>query len=119
MRASDPGVERGGCVYAGVLGLGSGYKFCLSESDAGPGCDRGRTRTAPGDPLRQRAGADESPFSGVVLERQIELVHIQPGKPTQNAHVESSQGRLRGECLAVSWFRNLFDARRHHGSNRR
>jgi putative transposase len=45
-------------------------------------------------------------------ERQIELVHIQPGKPTQNAHVESFHGRLREECLTVSWFQNLFDARR-------
>jgi transposase InsO family protein len=39
-------------------------------------------------------------------------VHIQPGKPTQNAHVESFHGRLREECLTVSWFQNLFDARR-------
>src|SRR5437667_1744850 len=46
------------------------------------------------------------------VERQIELVHIQPGKPTQNAHVESFHGRLREECLNVSWFQNLFDARR-------
>ncbi len=46
------------------------------------------------------------------LERQIELIHIQPGKPTQNAHVESFHGRLREECLTVSWFQNLFDARR-------
>ena len=46
------------------------------------------------------------------MERQIELVHIQPGKPTQNAHVESFHGRLHEECLNVSWFQNLFDARR-------
>jgi hypothetical protein len=39
-------------------------------------------------------------------------VHIQPGKPTQNARVESFHGRLREECLSVSWFQNLFDARR-------
>jgi len=43
--------------------------------------------------------------------RQIELVHIQPGKPTQNAHVESFHGRLREECSSVSRFQNLFDAR--------
>ena len=34
------------------------------------------------------------------------------GKPTQNARVESFHGRLREECLSVSWFQNLFDARR-------
>jgi putative transposase len=31
---------------------------------------------------------------------------------TQNAHVENFHGRLREECLNVSWFQNLFDARR-------
>ena len=51
-------------------------------------------------------------FLAWCVERQIELVHIQPGKPTQNARVESFHGRLREECLAVSWFQNLFDARR-------
>jgi putative transposase len=51
-------------------------------------------------------------FLAWCVERQIELVHIQPGKPTQNARVESFHGRLREECLSVSWFQNLFDARR-------
>jgi transposase InsO family protein len=45
------------------------------------------------------------------VERKIKLVHIQPDKPTQNAHVESFHGRLREECLTVRWFQNLFDAR--------
>ena len=51
-------------------------------------------------------------FLAWCVERLIELVHIQPGKPTQNARIESFHGRLREECLAVSWFQNLFDARR-------
>jgi len=46
------------------------------------------------------------------VEQKIEVVHIQPGKPTQNARVESFHGRLREECLNVSWFQNLFDAKR-------
>src|SRR6202167_6235602 len=46
------------------------------------------------------------------MEQKIEVVHIQRGKPTQNARAESSAGRLREECLNVSWFQNLFDARR-------
>jgi hypothetical protein len=29
----------------------------------------------------------------------------------QNGHVESFHGKLCEECLRVSWFRNLFDAR--------
>jgi putative transposase len=51
-------------------------------------------------------------FLAWCVERQIELIHIQPGKPTQNARVESFHGRLREECLQVSWFQNLFDAKR-------
>jgi putative transposase len=51
-------------------------------------------------------------FLAWAVERQIELIHIQPGKPTQNARVESFHGRLREECLRLSWFQNLFDARR-------
>jgi putative transposase len=51
-------------------------------------------------------------FLAWCVERQIELIHIQPGKPTQNPHIESFHGRLREECLAISWFQNLFDARR-------
>ena len=46
------------------------------------------------------------------IERQIELLHIQPGKPAQNGRLESFNGKLREECLRVSWFQNLFDARR-------
>jgi putative transposase len=51
-------------------------------------------------------------FLAWCIERGIELVHIQPGKPTQNARVESFHGRVREECLNVSWFQNLFDAKR-------
>jgi putative transposase len=51
-------------------------------------------------------------FLAWCVDRQIELIHIPPGKPTQNARVESFNGRLRDECLSVSWFQNLFDAKR-------
>ena len=32
-------------------------------------------------------------------ERGIRLIHIQPGRPMQNGHVESFNGRFRDECL--------------------
>ena len=51
-------------------------------------------------------------FLAWCIERGIEVIHIKPGKPVQNAHVESFHGRLREECLNASWFQNLFDARR-------
>jgi putative transposase len=51
-------------------------------------------------------------FLAWCLERKIEVVHIEPGKPVQNAHVESFHGKLREECLNASWFQNLFEARR-------
>ncbi len=50
-------------------------------------------------------------FVAWCIERKIELIHIQPGRPMQNGHVESFHGRLREECLRVSWFGNLFEAR--------
>ena len=42
---------------------------------------------------------------------KVGLVHIQPGRPMQNGHVESFHGRLRDECLNTSWFRTLNDVR--------
>ena len=50
-------------------------------------------------------------FLAWCIDRKIELVHIQPGRPMQNGRVESFNGRMREECLNVSWFGNLFEAR--------
>ena len=36
---------------------------------------------------------------------------IDPGKPVQNAYVESFNGRLRDECLNEHWFSTLAEAR--------
>ena len=45
-------------------------------------------------------------------ERGVRLDFIQPGKPVQNAYVESFNGRLRDECLNANWFTSVSDARR-------
>ena len=42
----------------------------------------------------------------------IELRLIEPGKPNQNAYVESFNGRLRDECLNEHWFTSLDHAKR-------
>ena len=46
-----------------------------------------------GSEFRSRA------FDAWAANRGIALLFIQPGKPTQNGHIESFNGRLRDECL--------------------
>lgn len=41
----------------------------------------------------------------------VKLRLIEPGKPNQNAYIESFNGRLRDECLNEHWFPNLLQAR--------
>ena len=42
---------------------------------------------------------------------KVGLLHIQPGRPVQNGHIESFPGRVRDECLNPSWFRTINDVR--------
>jgi len=41
----------------------------------------------------------------------VKLHFIQPGKPTQNAFVESFNGKFREYCLNLNWFAGLEDTR--------
>jgi putative transposase len=45
-------------------------------------------------------------------ERGILLRYTEPGRPMQNGHVESFNGRFRDECLNAHWFTSLADARK-------
>ena len=49
-------------------------------------------------------------------EHGVELHFIQPGKPVQNAFVESFNGKLRDECLNQNWFVSLADTCRAIGA---
>lgn len=51
-------------------------------------------------------------FDQWAYERGVTLRLIQPGKPTQNAYIESFNGRFRDECLNEHWFRSLDHARK-------
>lgn len=44
-------------------------------------------------------------------ENGVELDFSRPGKPTDNAKIESFNGRLRQECLNAHWFLSLDDAK--------
>jgi putative transposase len=52
-------------------------------------------------------------------ERGVELDFSRPGKPTDNARVESFNGRLRQECLNAHWFLSLDDAKAKIGAWKR
>lgn len=52
-------------------------------------------------------------------ERGVQLRLIEPGKPNQNAYIESFNGRLRDECLNEHWFPSLLHARTQIESWRR
>jgi putative transposase len=42
---------------------------------------------------------------------QVQIDFSRPGKPTDNAYVESFNGTLRAECLDVHWFATLTEAK--------
>lgn len=56
-----------------------------------------------------------SEFSGRLVDlwayvNKVTLEFSRPGKPTDNAFIESFNGSLRDECLNVHWFRDVTDA---------
>lgn len=61
--------------------------------------------------------SDNGPeFIGKVLDawayrRGVQLQFIRPGKPVENAFIESFNGKFRDECLNEHWFTGLNDAR--------
>jgi putative transposase len=65
----------------------------------------------------ERVVVDNGPeFAGQVLDawayqQGIQLHFIEPGKPIQNAYIESFNGKFRDECLNQHWFVDLEDAR--------
>lgn len=62
-------------------------------------------------------------FPGRALEawaiaNDVQLCLIRPGRPVENAFIESFDGRLRDECLNVEWFSSLEDAQEKLGKFR-
>ena len=47
----------------------------------------------------------------VNLAHRAELLELnRPGKPTENAYIESFNGKLRHECLRQHWLTTLAEA---------
>ncbi len=73
--------------------------------------------------IRQKRGTPKllfcdngSEFTSQIMDlwayhSQVQIDFSRPGKPTDNAHVESFNGTLRSECLDVHWFATLTEAK--------
>jgi len=74
-------------------------------------------RVAATRPLPKQIVVDNGPeFTSRALDawayaRGVQLHFIRPGKPVDNAFVESFNGKFRDECLNSHWFFDLDDAR--------
>jgi len=66
--------------------------------------------------LPKRVVLDNGPeFAGRALDtwayaHGVDLCFIRPGKPIENAYIESFNGKFRDECLNEHWFLSLADA---------
>lgn len=49
-------------------------------------------------------------FDAWAYTRDSHIDFIRPGRPVENAHVESFNGSFRDECLNTNWFETLDDA---------
>ena len=68
--------------------------------------------------LPESITVDNGPeFAGMILDRwayakNVKLNFIRPGKPVENAFIESFNGRIRQECLNQHYFLDLEEARK-------
>ena len=90
-------------IHVGQSLKGEDVASVLSQIEA----ERGKPQTIKSD--------NASEFISKVMdkwayERGVELDFSRPGKPTDNAMVESFNGRLRQKCLNEHWFISLQDA---------
>ena len=72
----------------------------------------GKRRSLPGM-IRVDHGTEftSSVMNAWARKNNVRLAFIEPGKPSQNAYVESFNGRFRDECLNDNWFSSLYEAK--------
>jgi putative transposase len=87
-------------------------RFGFSGHDVAVALDRAIERSGTPASITVDHGTE---FTSKALEdwayqRGVKLDFIHPGKPTENGHIESFNGRLRDECLNVMQFTSIEDA---------
>src|SRR5690554_4539245 len=106
---AQPGLsERRACRLVGLSRSVHRYASCR-RGDECLRTRRGLPRTIVCDNGPEFTGKEMFLWS---QRTRLHLHFIQPGKPTQNAFVESFNGKFRDQCLNFNWFRDLAEARR-------
>lgn len=101
--ADDFGHE---CVQIGVdHGISGLYVTRILDQAASVRGYPGAVRTDHGPEFTSRV------FMAWALAHGVRHILTEPGKPTQNAYIESFNGKFRDECLNEHWFENLAQAR--------
>ena len=87
---------------------GGGRVAALQASHGGAREGRGTARRA----ARLDNGTEftSKHFDAWAYTAGIQLDFISPGRPVENGYIESFNGKLRDECLGVSWFLSLSEA---------
>jgi putative transposase len=69
--------------------------------------------TATREPSRSTTARNSSPRRSTngLTPTAVQLIFSRPGKPVDNAFIESFNGRVRDECLNTHWFYGLEQAR--------
>src|SRR5690606_16245557 len=62
-------------------------------------------------PILEVASSLSGALEDWAYQRGVQLDFIRPGKPVENAFIESFNGRLRDECLNVHQFTSIDDAK--------
>ena len=86
--------------------------FSLSGRDVVAALDRVLTTRARPTSITCDHGTEftSKALEAWAYERGVQLDFIRPGKPVENAFIESFNGRLRDECLNVHQFASLAEA---------
>ena len=70
-----------------------------------------KSRLPQVDPCRSGIGVHLARSGFWAYQKDVILDFSRPGKPTDNAFIESFNGKFRVECLNTHWFMSLDDAR--------
>lgn len=85
----------------------------LTGADVVDAVDRLAERRGPPSRIQVDNGSEfiSKALDKWAYDNKVELDFSRPGKPTDNAFIESFNGSFRDECLNVNWFLSLDDAR--------